>query len=506
MIKNNLLNLHTNFVALQTKAGILSENEKIKMQTDFDELNFLHLENFGNQLNIGIFICDINGTILYVNQTNEKLVGLSRTDCLGKNYKNFLFDNGISNVIVQQVLENKSMYSSLAFSHHSGIQLLETGAPIFNYNDELIGVIVIDQDITETQELAGKLRDSESKIAQYIELANHNSLVINQLNQQSIVLNNNFENLKNFITGSIKSTYLLALQASKTDVTILLIGETGTGKEVVANYIFENSKRNKNVFIKINCAAIPGHLLESELFGYVKGAFTGASASGKIGMFELANNGTLLLDEIGELPLEFQAKLLRALQQQEITRIGDTKSIKLDIRIIAATNRNLKEMVKAGTFREDLYYRLNIFPILIPELRERVDDIPDLANHFLGIFNKKYNKNIILCDDTLKGLTAYHWPGNIRELENIIERWIVIYDDYTAIKWDMVANNFSSTQPNAQNTYEGHTLKELLNNYEKNVLEWALKKGGTTRAAAAALHVDHSTIVRKAHNHGIVWK
>jgi len=506
MIKNNLLNLHSDFAILKAKTGNLSDDEKIKLQVDFDELNFFHLENFGNQLNIGIFICNTAGTILYVNQTNEKLVGVSREDCLGKNYKDFLFDHSLSNVIVQHVLENKVMYSSLVFSHHSGIQMLETGAPIFNYKDELIGVIVIDQDISETQELAKKLRDSESKIAHYQELANHNSLVINQLNQQNLILKNSFENPKTFITGSINSTYLLALQASKTDVTTLLIGETGTGKEVIANYIFENSKRNKNVFIKINCAAIPEHLLESELFGYVKGAFTGASASGKSGMFELANHGTLLLDEIGELPLEFQAKLLRALQQHEITRIGDTKSIKLDIRIIAATNRNLKEMVNAGTFREDLYYRLNIFPISIPNLRERAADIPDLANHFLGIFNKKYNKNIILCDDTLKGLAAYHWPGNIRELENIIERWIVIYDDYTAIKWDMVANNFSSTQLNAQSIYEGHSLKELLNNYEKNVLEWALNKYGTTRSAAAALHVDHSTIVRKAHTKGIVWK
>lgn len=218
---------------------------------------------------------------------------------------------------------------------------------------------------------------------------------------------------------------LLANRVAPLDTPVLLLGETGVGKEVLAHYIYQHSLRTKQSFIKVNCGAIPENLIESELFGYEGGAFTGANRNGKIGLFELASKGTLFLDEVGELPKDMQVKLLRALQEQEIMHIGGTKPIHIDTRIIAATNLNLKEMVQKEEFREDLYYRLAIFPISIPPLRSRPKDIEPLAISFLEKLNKKYTFQKTLSDASLQLLHEYTWPGNIRELKNIIERAVI---------------------------------------------------------------------------------
>ncbi len=221
-------------------------------------------------------------------------------------------------------------------------------------------------------------------------------------------------------------------------------------------------------------------------------------------MFELANEGTLFLDEIGELPLEFQAKLLRAIQQQEIMRIGGTTLIKLNIRMIAATNRDLKEMVTKGQFREDLFYRLNIFPINIPPLRERREDISSFIEYFTKLYNKKYDKNIVISSSAVYGMENYHWPGNIRELENMIERWIVVYPPYTTVTWEMIEHHYDTAHlPTAQDKFKSRSLKELTSDFEKEVLIWVAEKYKTTREIANALSVNHSTIVRKANAYNI---
>ena len=215
-------------------------------------------------------------------------------------------------------------------------------------------------------------------------------------------------------------------QIAAVESTILIYGETGVGKEVIAREVHSRSSRRSRPYIKVNCAAIPSSLLESELFGYEKGAFTGASGSRKLGMFEMANGGTILLDEIGEMPLELQPKLLRVIQDRELYRLGGTEPVKLDIRVIASTNRDLKEAIEKGTFRKDLYYRLCVIPVFLPALRERRNDIPILANYFLTRLNRNYRMAKRFTEQALKILSSYDWPGNVRELENVVERLIVV--------------------------------------------------------------------------------
>ena len=223
----------------------------------------------------------------------------------------------------------------------------------------------------------------------------------------------------------MEDTIKLSLRIAAVNTTVLILGESGVGKGLIARFIHENSLRNKGPFIKINCGSIPESLLESELFGYETGAFTGAKREGKPGLVELAHKGTLLLDEIADLPLNLQVKLLQVIQERELTRIGGTKPIRIDIRIIASTNKDIRKMVKQGEFREDLYYRLNVIPITIPPLRERKEDIELLIDFFISHYNKKHNKSISLQEDVIEALLQYCWPGNVRELENLMERLVV---------------------------------------------------------------------------------
>ena len=225
-----------------------------------------------------------------------------------------------------------------------------------------------------------------------------------------------------FADPKMIETVQYAKQIAVTDSTVLLTGESGVGKDVIARFIHMNSRRNGQVFIPVNCAAIPPDLLESEFFGYVKGAFTGARTSGKAGLFELAENGTLFLDEIGELPLALQSKLLRTLDSGEVMRIGSEKIIKTNVRVVTATNRDLYQMVLEGRFRQDLYYRINVIPISIPPLRQRKADIVALAQAFLDQLNQKYNTQKFFSSDALESLQEYHWPGNVREVKNVVER------------------------------------------------------------------------------------
>ena len=222
----------------------------------------------------------------------------------------------------------------------------------------------------------------------------------------------------------IKEIRSLIRRVAATDAAVLITGESGTGKEVIADCIQENSKRAQKPYVKINCSAIPTNMLEAELFGYEKGSFTGATSQ-KIGLFEVANRGTILLDEIGDIPMELQPKLLRVLQQGEIYRIGNNTPIKLDVRVIAATNNNLTRKMHAGQFREDLYYRINVFPIRVPPLRERREDISGLVTYFLHEYSQRYERTLTISSEVMQMLVNYDWPGNVRELQNVVEYYVI---------------------------------------------------------------------------------
>lgn len=319
---------------------------------------------------------------------------------------------------------------------------------------------------------------------------------------------------------TLKKSLSIAKKASKSDSSVVIYGESGTGKELLAEAIHFSSKRKDKPIIRVNCASIPENLIESELFGHEKGSFTGAIKR-KLGKFELAQNGTIFLDEIGEMDKNIQAKILRAIQNKEIQRVGGEETIKLNIRIISATNKNLEEMIKRNEFREDLFYRLNVIPIELPPLREREGDIALLIKHFL---NKKLENTKIknISNEALVALCNYKWDGNIRELENIIERILVLsekalidiedipyfirhYNNNCNIKLKEITN-IEDNLSKIFNDEKIYTLKE----YEKLIIEKALKKYGSYNKAGKALGITHRTVSLKAKEYGleklILWK
>jgi transcriptional regulator with PAS, ATPase and Fis domain len=298
----------------------------------------------------------------------------------------------------------------------------------------------------------------------------------------------------------------LAVRVAQVDSTVLLSGESGVGKDVLAKLIHNLSKRHDKPFVSLNCGAIPEHLLESELFGYEKGAFSGADRYGKPGLFEEASGGTVFLDEVGELPLNLQVKLLKVLQEQRCRRLGSVKTVDMDIRILAATNRDLKQMVADGLFREDLFYRLYVVPIEIPPLRERREDILPLALRFLKAYNKKYDVSRTLGHELLRVLETAEWPGNVRELQNVIERLVVTADTEVLQPRHLPRSmNECSEEPQAPLVWVtgGIKLREARDQLEKQLIQKALAQTSNTREAAKLLGVTHSTVVRKAQKFGL---
>jgi len=292
-------------------------------------------------------------------------------------------------------------------------------------------------------------------------------------------------------------------RVAPTDSTVLVQGETGTGKELIARAIHNISSRCGRPFVKLNCAAIPFDLLESELFGHEKGAFTGAIAQ-KVGRFEVADKGTLFLDEVGDIPLALQPKLLRVLQEQEFERLGGTRTHQVDVRLVAATHRNLSEMVNLGQFRSDLYYRLNVFPVLLPPLRARRSDIPALVQHFVEVFSRRVGKHIEhVPPETMSALATYDWPGNIRELQNLIERAVILSNDGVLPNPVVAATAQNVVVPIAATNTGGITLKDSERTLILNTLEDAGWVIGGPHGAAAKLGLKRTTLISKMKKLGI---
>jgi formate hydrogenlyase transcriptional activator len=295
----------------------------------------------------------------------------------------------------------------------------------------------------------------------------------------------------------LKTALSLVSVVAPTDSSVLILGETGTGKELVARAIHKLGSRSEKGFVKLNCAAIPLGLLESELFGHEKGAFTGAIAQ-KTGRFELADKGTLFLDEVGDIPLELQAKLLRVLQEQEFERLGSNRTHKVDVRLIAATHRDLPAMVKQGTFRDDLYYRLKVFPIQVPALRQRAEDIPRLVRHFTALYAQRMNKRIdVIPVDTMNALTRYPWPGNIRELQNFIERAVILSPQ------SILRAPVSELDPSQTHNISNVPMNGLAEVERDHILRALEASGWVISSAAARLGMKRTSLAYRMNKLGI---
>ena len=440
----------------------------------------------------GIHIADGEGRVLFINSAYTRTTGIRPEEVLGRKVADIEAEGKLyKGSVTALVLEKKTRVNSVATIFRLNKEVLVTGTPVMDEKGEIRLVVTNTRDFPELKRLEQRLLalTEESKKANE-ELS---YLRMQQAGNKRLI----------YRSPAMAAVMETIKRIAPTDVTVLITGESGTGKELVAGEIYQNSDRQGRPFIKVNCAAIPAELLESELFGYEPGAFTGARKAGKAGMFELADTGIILLDEIGDMPLALQTKLLRVLQQRELMRIGGTKPVKLDIRVIASTNKNLKEEVRQGRFREDLYYRLNVVPVELKPLRERREDIPYLASHFCETFNKKYGKQVQISPDGMALILEYRWPGNIRELENLVERMVVTCPGNIITRSQVFSSLDLDGLCIGAETSGDLPLKQRVAAYEREIILQTLEQNGSLRKAAAALGVDHSTLVKKCQRYGL---
>ncbi|MDM5153978.1 sigma 54-interacting transcriptional regulator [Bacillus sp. DX1.1] len=412
--------------------------------------------------------------------------GRDLKELLGKSLLELESKGLFSPSVTRLVLEQQKKVS-IVQETKSGRKILAVGNPVFDDDGKIHRIIIASRDITEATRLKTELHEMKKISEQY--------------KKELDSFKNQDRFLKKLIYCSPKMEQIInqAKKIADFSSTVLIYGESGVGKEVIAQAIHQLGGRSSQPFLKLNCGAIPEPLLESELFGYTKGAFTGADKNGKEGYFKRADQGILFLDEIGEMPLHLQVKLLRVLQEQEVIPIGSTTSTKINVQIIAATNKRLEKMVEAGTFREDLFYRLNVIPLHVPPLRERMEDVSVLAFHFLQQLNKKYSKNYHLTPDALNLLEFYSWPGNVRELQNMIERLVVSADDQVieaefVSKFLTLGYDFKKSKPVITRVLP---LQEALHSVEEQLILLAMKQYKTTTKAAKALGISQSSVSRK---------
>lgn len=440
----------------------------------------------------GIWVTDGDGNVLRINKAYETITGLPCSSFYGRNMKDLVQEGYFSQSVTLLVLDTREQ-QTIYQETKTGKSLLVTGSPVFDEEGNILRVVTNVRDITELKSLITKLDESQR-------LAGIYQSELSDLKKKF----NAFDKIVG-VSPKMKNLMDTVCRIAHVNSSVLITGETGTGKELIAEYIHKHSMRADKPLIKVNCSAIPENLIESELFGYETGAFTGARKGGKPGYFEIANGGSIFLDEIGEMPFNLQAKLLRVLESEEITRVGGHRPHALDVRVIAATNRDMLDMVRRQQFREDLYYRLNVVPLHIPPLRERTEDIPYLIAHFVTLFNKSHSLSRRISPGVIDICMGHDWPGNIRELKNLVERMMVMASHDLITKEDMpllTGNGHEGIIPRVFVTAL-MPLNEAVMSIEKQLLEKAYASYRTTREMARELKIDASTIVRKAAKYGV---
>ncbi|MCH7680835.1 sigma 54-interacting transcriptional regulator [candidate division KSB1 bacterium] len=455
-----------------------------------------HNELILNSAGEGIYGLDLRGHTTFANPASARMLGWTAEELIGKPQHAIIhhtrpdgkpypreecpiyaaFKDGAVHRVDTEVFWRKDGTSF-------PVEYIST--PIRDDKNNLVGAVVTFRDITKRKQAEKALHDALREVEQLKDRLQTENVYL----QEEIKLEHNFDEIIS-TSKSFKKVLRNVEQVAVTDATVLILGETGTGKELIARALHTTSLRKERPLVKVNCAALPENLIESELFGHEKGAFTGAF-SRKQGRFELADRGTIFLDEIGDLPLDLQAKLLRVLQEGEFERVGGTQTIKIDVRVIAATNRNLEESTRSGAFREDLFYRLNVFPITLPPLRERPEDIPLLVNHFIKKYEGKLGKKISqVPQKVMKTLQAYHFPGNVREVENIIERAIILARDET-LQLDESFELLESPADPAENV---GTLAEIERSHIVSVLQETNWRIEGTKGAELRLGINPNTL------------
>jgi len=427
-----------------------------------------------NGLGVGIYLADSKGVTLWVNKVFEDISLIKKEEVIGKTLRELVDAKYFSNSATLSVIQTNNPIT-VSFDTKTGKKLLSQGKPLFDQNGHLKYVVNTIYDL---------------------------SSILTTQNKE--VLPNSLFNNYNIVAQSEKMLKALsiAIKASNIDLPVLICGETGVGKELIANLVHYSGIRKDKTFLSLNCAAIPESLIESELFGYEPGSFTGSDKKGKKGIFEIADKGTVLLDEIGEMPLSSQAKLLRFLEQKEFIKLGGTRLTKVDVRIIAATNKDLKKLILEGRFRKDLYYRLSAISIYVPPLRERPDDIDILIKFFLSSLNEAYKTKKSILPDVVELIKTLSLDGNVRELKNIIER-LYFYSINDIITLDDFYQHIGHNKVN-ETIDSNNSLKYKLEAYEKSILEEYYKQYQSTRKLARFLKISQTSAFKKLKKYNII--
>lgn len=466
--------------------GILTARDVCNGFSNKLELLGEHMYSILNNINEAIHVVNCEGQVVFWNHRAESLFGITAQEVMGKNLAEYM-----PNDITLDVIQSLNPYHDLMYELRDNVYVVSNAVPVKMPAGDIVGAVCTTVDVSKSKMLIEQLEQANTRVKN---LQQHLSTGCGEDKELFYTINEETRKVAN-----------QARRVASTDATVLIQGESGTGKELMANVIYRNSKRPNAPFIAVNCSAIPSTLFESEMFGYEAGSFTGGSKSGKQGKFEMANGGTIFLDEIGELPLDMQAKLLRVIQERKFYRVGGTKPIEVDVRLIAATNRELAQQVKENKFREDLYYRLNVVTLEIPPLRSRQEDLPGLTSRFIKEMECLYQRSIEGIDPSVMELfQAYDWPGNVRQLHNLLERVVILTEDNQitlksleeAGVMDLLATE--DHLGDSKQVSPGQNLDDLILDHQKEVIINALKKCQYNKAETSKLlGIPRSTLYYK---------